>query len=194
MEPLQVSILNNDILQAKIEALLFASGDALSYRDLARITEQRMDEIMYAVECLSETYEEERRGIQLIRMEKTCQLSTKPAFFPEISNLLGLSQSSSLSKAAMETLSIIAYKQPTTRVEIEMLRGVSSSSSIQLLLDKGLITEAGRKDAPGRPFLYKTTDVFLKTVKLQSLSELPSFDLFSAEQDKKEDTFFELSE
>ena len=174
----QLSLLDQNELKGRLEAMLFAAGDAVALKDLSAALQEEITVIESALRSLQADYEMAGRGLQLNRMDHACRLSTKPVYFENIAALLGLNQSAGLSKAAMETLAIVAYKQPVTRVEIELLRGVSSSSSLQLLLDRGLITEAGRKDAPGRPFLYKTTPEFLASVGVESLDALPAYEDF----------------
>ncbi|MEG1432069.1 SMC-Scp complex subunit ScpB [Eubacterium sp.] len=179
MENRQITMIDRRRYQGMIEAVLFASGEPVTLKDLAVAVDQKQDVVQQLLVEMEKAYQEEERGIRLLNVNGTWQLTTKPEHYAVVSDVLGLHQAAGLSKAALETLAIVAYRQPITRVEVEALRGVSSSSSIQLLLDRELITEAGRKDAPGRPFLYKTTDFFLKSVHLTSLAELPSFDLFS---------------
>lgn len=189
MKAEQMTINFDDLIKGKIEAILFAAGEAVKIEILSEVLQAELETLKSVLKSMSEAYEQNDRGIRLLLTEKTCQLATKPLFYPEISKLMGLRQSGGLSNAALETLAIIAYQQPVTRVDIEMLRGVSSSSSVQLLLDRGLIAEAGRKDAPGRPFLYKTTDRFLQAIHLESLTALPDFDSFSnANQEDVVDT------
>ena len=121
---------------------------------------------------LEKDYGSVERGLRLVQVNHTWQLSTKPEHYDFIRQVLGQQEATGLSKAALETLSIIAYRQPITRIDIDNLRGVSSNSSVQRLLDRGLIKEAGRMEAPGRPILYKTTPAFLKTCLLYTSTSL----------------------
>lgn len=177
----QLTLLDNQELKGRLEAMLFAAGEPVALKDLSAALQEELPVIETALRSLQSDYETTGRGLQLKWMDRCCRLSTKPIYYENIAALLGLNQSAGLSKAAMETLAIVAYRQPVTRVEIEGLRGVSSSSSLQLLSDRGLITEAGRKDAPGRPFLYKTTEQFLAAVGIESLGALPSYEDFAAQ-------------
>ncbi len=161
-----------------IEGILFAAGDAVEISDIAAALSLSVGIVDQIADMMTSVYEDASRGIRLIRVGSSIQLSTKPILYPYISQILSLRQSGTLSRAALETLSIIAYRQPITRVEVEQIRGVSSASSIKNLLDRGMISEAGRKDAPGRPFFYKTTDDFLKAAHVEKLSDLPDFDAF----------------
>lgn len=163
-----------------LEALLFAAGDAVATRDLAAVVGLTQTETRAYLNALQAAYRDESRGLRLIEVEDTWQLSTKPALFDLIKSLNPYERQVHLSRAALETLSIIAYRQPVTRVDIEQIRGVASASSIKSLLDNDLIMEAGRKDAPGRPFFYKTTDTFLKAAGIGTLTELPPVEQFEA--------------
>lgn len=174
----QMTILVKDEIKGRIEAMLFAAGDGVSLNKLATILQMEPELVETILFEMAEAYQQSDRGLRLVCTEKTWQLATKPELFDSISALLGFNQPGTLSRAALETLAIIAYRQPVTRVEIEGLRGVSSGSSVQLLLDRGLIEEAGRKDAPGRPYFYKTTNRFLASVGLNKLADLPNFESF----------------
>ncbi|HAZ06545.1 MAG TPA: SMC-Scp complex subunit ScpB [Acetobacterium sp.] len=128
--------------------------------------------------------------MRLVQTKDTYQLSTKPEYYTYIKEITRQQEKTGLSRAALETLAIIAYRQPVTRLAVDELRGVSSSSAIQRLLDRGLICDGGRLEAPGRPILYKTTNAFLKTMGLSSLKEMPEFEVFS--QGKQESFDLEL--
>lgn len=159
-----------------IESLLFVHGDPLSIKDISEILEEDeiyIEEVMGRLERL---YENGDRGIKLFRVEDKYQLGTKPENEYYIVKLLKTNQRQSLSQAAIETLSIISYKQPVTRVEIEEIRGVRSDKAIQTLLDKELIKESGRLEVVGRPIVYGTTDNFLKQFGIERLEELPALD------------------
>ena len=124
-------------------------------------------------------YDEEMRGLRIIQMENRYQMLTRNEYFPYIRNVVRATPSSSLSQAALETLSIIAYRQPVTRVEIEYIRGVQSSSSLDLLIDRGFVRVSGKLDAPGRPVTYETTPEFLKLMDIPSITEMPQFEEFA---------------
>ena len=178
MEPLSKENIRR--FKGVVEAVLFAAGDAVELRDLCQILALARDDVRGLMLALGEDYADKDRGLRLVQVGDSWQLSTKPEYYSFISKITNRQEPTGLSRAAMETLSIVAYRQPITRVDIDNLRGVSSSSSIQKLLDRGLIKEAGRLEAPGRPILYKTTPVFLKTVGITALEDLPSFETFAS--------------
>lgn len=122
---------------------------------------------------LRDDYEAEDRGLVLLQLEDRWQLATKTAYAPYIKDIMDTRRNTPLSPAALEVLAIIAYNQPVSRSFIEQVRGVDSSSTVQTLVQKGLIEEAGRLDLPGRPVSFRTTDVFLRTFGIASLAELP---------------------
>ena len=178
MSEKQISIINNE-KKGMLEAILFASGEAVQNKVLAEAVLMSPEDVDNILKEMQMDYQSENRGLRLICFNQKWQLSTKPKYLSAVSSVLKISQSGGLSKAAIETLAIIAYKQPVTRLVIEQIRGVSSTSSIQILLDRDLITEAGRLDVPGRPFLYKTTELFLKSINIGDLNELPDYEQFS---------------
>jgi segregation and condensation protein B len=164
-----------------IESLLFVSGEPMKLKDIASIIECSEE---YAKELLIEislSYEEERRGIKLISINDEFQLVTKPQNSDYIQKILKSNVRQSLSQASIETLAIVAYKQPITRVDIDEIRGVKSDSAIMKLIEKNLIKETGRLEVPGRPILYSTTDEFLKQFNIQRLNELPNLESFGIE-------------
>lgn len=167
-----------------IESLLYATGDPLEIDTIASILECSAEFAIELLEVLEKVYErDESRGIKLICINKAYQLGTKPINSDHIQMLLKTNIRQSLSRAALETLSIIAYKQPITRVEIEDIRGVKSDRAISTLVEKGLIKESGKKNVIGRPNLYVTTDEFLKHFDFTSLGELPSLDDFIEDEE-----------
>ncbi|MGL5649780.1 MAG: SMC-Scp complex subunit ScpB [Clostridium sp.] len=173
--------------KAAIEAMLFVSGEPLSLRDIAvnlEITPKKTEEILG--EMLLQ-YEIENRGIKLIQINGMYQLVTKSEYSEYIERLLNKNRRQSLSQASLESLSIIAYKQPITRADIDEIRGVKSDSAIQKLIERELISEVGRLEVIGRPILYGTTDEFLRQFGLSGLEELPSLDLYhiNDEEDEK---------
>lgn len=158
-----------------LESLLFAAGDeGLTLKEITKvmdIDEQLAKEIIFD---LKKEYEENpNRGIVLVELAGTYQLATKKEHAIYLKRLVETPSSSSLSQAALETLTIIAYKQPITRAEIEEIRGVKTERPLHTLLAKGLIQEVGRKEGTGRPILYGTTDEFLDYFGLKDLKELP---------------------
>lgn len=171
-------------IKAIIEALLFVSGEPLSLRDIAvnlEITPKYTEEILGEMML---DYEVSNRGIKLIVLNGAYQLVTKNEYSDYIQKLLKKNRRQSLSQASLESLAIIAYKQPITRVDIDEIRGVKSDSAIQKLIERELIAEVGRLEVPGRPILYGTTDEFLRQFGLAGLDELPSLDLFEDIEDE----------
>lgn len=160
-------------MAGRIEAILFVAGEAVSVKDLAkalRITEQEL--VRYLNE-LSDEYDYRQRGFLLKRFGENVQLATRPLYSEDVVRLLQPVQQQSLSQAAMETLAVVAYKQPVTRAEVEQIRGVKCDYSLQSLMNKGMIQEIGRKDTIGRPILFGTTDGFLSHFGIRSLEDLP---------------------
>ncbi|QWU14681.1 segregation and condensation protein B [Paenibacillus sophorae] len=161
-------------LKSIIEGLLFLAGeDGLSARQIAEITEQRTELVAGAMEELREELALQGRGLQVVQIAGNYRLATLPEHAPYFERLAYSPSRASLSQAALETLSIVAYRQPITRVEIEEIRGVKSERAIHTLTNKDLIQEVGRAEAVGRPILYGTTKSFLETFGLASLKELP---------------------
>lgn len=159
-------------LMGHLEALLFAAGTPLSPDKIASALEMTPQEVAELADALSEEYAKEGRGLRIRRVAGGLQLTTKPELFTTIQKLIA-QQEIKLSNAAMETLAIIAFKQPVTRSEMEAIRGVKVDGVVNNLLELNLITEVGRKDAIGHPILYGTTDLFLVTFGLDSLHDLP---------------------
>lgn len=157
-----------------LEGLLFLSGDeGLSKEQLSEallISEEALEK---NIRHLMNEYLEEDRGIEIVHFGGRYKFVTKEIVYPYAERLFSTTKIATLSSAALETLAIIAYKQPITRVEIEEIRGVSCETMIRKLLARSLIKECGRTDAPGKPFLYEVTTEFMDSFKLQSLDELP---------------------
>ena len=160
----------NEIPQI-LEAILFVAGEPVAVADLAQALEVSELEIMHAVEELQR--ECERRGVTIHRYGDHLRMETRPEYAPYVERLLQPVQRQTLSQTAMETLAVIAYRQPVTKGEVEQVRGVKCDYSVQSLLHKGLIKEAGRKEALGRPILYATTDRFLEHFGISDIRELP---------------------
>ncbi|WP_066893160.1 SMC-Scp complex subunit ScpB [Clostridium nigeriense] len=165
-------------IKSTIESLLFVSGDPLTIKDLSNALEISNKTIKNILEEMISEYEDEKRGIKLISINGEYQLVTKAENSSYIQKLLKKNKRQSLSQASLESLAIIAYKQPITRVDIDEIRGVKSESAMQRLLEKDLIKEVGRLEVPGRPILYGTTDEFLRQFGLKELKDLPSLDLY----------------
>lgn len=160
-------------LKGRIEAILFVAGEAVSLKDMAKALTVGEKELKSALEEIGSEYDYEQRGFMLKRFGDKVQLATRPLYAEDVLRLLQPVQQQSLSQAAMETLAVVAYKQPVTRAEVEQIRGVKCDYSLQSLTAKGLIAEAGRKDTIGRPILYATTDTFLSHFGIATLEDLP---------------------
>lgn len=161
-------------LEAGLEAVLFAAGDAVPLDRLAAALETSRASLMEAAASLENLYDFENRGIMLLRLEDKLQLCSRPLYADAARRVTESRRPPSLSPAALEVLTIVAYRQPVTRAFIDQLRGVDSGGTVAGLVEKGLIEEAGRMDVPGRPILYRTTESFLRTFAISSLSELPA--------------------
>ena len=160
-------------LKGRIEAILFVSGEAVSIKDLSKALMVSEQELKKSLNEISDEYDYEQRGFLLKRFGDRVQLATRPLYAGDVVRLLQPVQQQSLSQAAMETLAVVAYKQPVTRAEVEQVRGVKCDYSLQSLMTKGLIQETGRKDTIGRPILYGTTDEFLSHFGIRGLEDLP---------------------
>jgi segregation and condensation protein B len=169
-------LFKKDLYFSIIESLLFVSGEPLKLRDLAAIIECEVQVAKEIIEELEQKYDAEDRGIKIININDEYQFTTKPQNSSYIQKLLKTNTRQSLSQASLETLAIIAYKQPVTRVSIDEIRGVKSDRAVITLLDKGFIKETGRLDMPGRPILYATTDKFLVAFGLENLKQMPSLE------------------
>lgn len=170
-------------LEATMEAVLFASGDAVPVDRLAVAADATLEAVEQALLALAAHYDSAHSGIMLARMGDKVQLCTRPAYAAPIRRATESRRPPSLSAAALEVLTVVAYRQPVTRAFIEQMRGVDSSATVSSLLDKGLIEECGRLDVPGRPVLFRTTDAFLRTFGIAGLDELPSLpELIEGEQ------------
>jgi segregation and condensation protein B len=166
---------NNSELVKIIEGLLFVAAEPVSVNHLASVTERRVEEVEQALwQLKADCY---KRGIRLQQLGQKVQLVTAPELTDYIERLLGLSLSGKLSTAALETLAIVAYRQPITRPEIEAIRGVNSDGVLRTLLSKGLVEEVGRLDTVGHPMLFGTTFEFLRYFGLADLYELPALEL-----------------
>ncbi|MGI6161334.1 MAG: SMC-Scp complex subunit ScpB [Christensenellales bacterium] len=162
-----------------IESLLFVSGEALAIEDIAAAVNIGAPEIESALEKMQQEYAERNCGISLIRVNDKIQFGTNKDNAEYIRKFFAPIEKRSLSQSAMETLSIIAYRQPVTKSEVERIRGVMCDYSISMLAQRGLIAEVGRKDALGRPILYGTTEEFLRQFGISGLSELPGIEELS---------------
>ncbi|HHV65816.1 MAG TPA: SMC-Scp complex subunit ScpB [Peptococcaceae bacterium] len=160
---------------AALEALLFVAKEPLSISKMAEILELSSEDILELLQILQERYAATDSGLILVEVENSYRLATKPEMARYIETLYK-QPASALSNAALEVLSIVAYKQPITRGEIDFIRGVQSDRALATLVEKGLVREVGRKDGPGRPILYGTTEAFLVHFGLNSLADLPDLE------------------
>lgn len=160
-------------IEAAIEAVLFAMGEAVSTEQLAAALDHDTDTTRKIVHHLMDRYDEEDRGIRIVELEGSFQLCTKNEYYEVLSRIVNLPKKHVLTDVQLETLSIIAYKQPITRAEIEAIRGVSCVHAINKLVEYHLIEEVGRLDALGRPILFGTTEDFLRSFGVKSTDDLP---------------------
>ena len=173
-------------LKAALEAILFSMGDSIDPESIAQALEVGEDLIRSVLDEMAAEYESPERGIRLIKLEGRYQLATKKEQYPALIRLVRQPRKINLSDVVLETLSIIAYKQPVTRAQIEKIRGVSCDHAINRLLEYGLISEAGRLDAPGRPILFGTTEEFLRHFGTDSIDDLPRISPVKVEDFKAE--------
>ncbi len=165
-----------------LEAILFAKGEAVSVKDLAKGIEKEEKETLELCKKLSEYYIKEKRGICLLEVEGKFQLASNQAYFEHIRKVVEIPKKHELTEPLLETLAIIAYKQPVTRIEIEEIRGVSSSFAVNKLMEYGLVCEKGRLNFVGRPILFGTTDEFLMFYGIKDLKDLPSLNTKGKEE------------
>ncbi|MBR6258196.1 MAG: SMC-Scp complex subunit ScpB [Lachnospiraceae bacterium] len=156
-----------------MEAILFATGNSVKLERLSEVLELNDEELHAAIDTLKERYDASDRGICLTELEDAVQLGTKGEYYEYLIKLAKSPKRMTLSDTVIETLSIIAYKQPVTRAEIERIRGVSCDHAINRLVEYDLIEEVGRLDAPGKPLLFGTTEQFLRSFGVRSIQDLP---------------------
>ena len=170
-------------IQAVIEAVLFAAGDAVELEKLADIVDVDKRSLREILKKMMDDYNFERRGVHIIRLEDSYQMCTRGEFHDYIAMLAEPRRKQNLSAAAMEVLAIVAYKQPVTRTSIEHIRGVNCDYIVNRLIEKNLIEEVGRLDAPGRPILFGTTQEFLRCFGIAGLEDLPDFESFGGSEE-----------
>ena len=166
-------------LQRAIEAILFAAGEPVEIAQLSHVLETDEKDIISAADALADELSFNRRGIRIVKLEKSYQMASSGEMADYITQALETRKPPKLSASQLETLTIIAYYQPATKAMVEQLRGVDSSYSVGALLNKKLIEDAGRLNVPGRPIQYKTTANFLRTFGLESLEDLPAIEKVS---------------
>ena len=167
---------------ALIEAILYLEGEPLTDEALCKISGLSSEIVSDSIKILQEAYAEPQRGIEITKIMGGWAITPKKELWDHLKDRYGKKNEGRLSRAAMETLSIIAYSQPVTRAEIEAIRGVSADNMIRLLIEKNLIKEVGKKDIPGKPVLFGTTKEFLKIFRPNSISDLPKLDETESER------------
>ena len=165
--------MDNRELKSTIEAILFASGEPVSAERISLVLGVSKDEIFRAAKELADELSFAQRGIRLMRMEESLQLCSAPEYAQSITFALERRKPPKLSQPALEVLAICAYFQPVTRAYVDQVRGVDSSYTMGILLERGLIEACGKLDVTGRPSIYKTTELFLRTMGISELAELP---------------------
>ena len=173
--------MTEDEKKAAAEAILFASGRSVKTESIAKALEISASETEKILTAMAEGYEQADRGIRLLRLESSWQLCTKKEYYPALIRIVKEPEKANLTDVLMETLAIIAYRQPVTKLQIEKIRGVKSDHAVNKLIEYNLVRELGRMDAPGRPILFGTTEEFLRHVELSSLEQLPQV----GEEEKK---------
>ena len=163
-------------LEAVVEAVLFTMGKSVELRQLAIATGQSEEKTRQAVERLKARYDKEERGMEIIELEDSYQMCTRTGFYENLIRVAASPKKQVLSEVVLETLSIIAYKQPVTKMEIEKIRGVKSDHAVNRLVEYNLVQEVGRLDAPGHPALFATTEEFLRRFGIGSTENLPDLD------------------
>lgn len=172
--------------EAVIEAVLFTMGQAVELEKLALAIGQDQGTARQAVERLKERYEKDKRGMEIVQLEDSYQMCTRTGFYENLIRVAAAPKKQVLTEVMLETLSIIAYKQPVTKLEIEKIRGVKSDHAVNRLVEYNLVYEVGRMDAPGRPALFATTEEFLRRFGVGGLSDLPHMNPEQEEEIKAE--------
>ncbi len=172
-------------IKSIIEAILFAAGREVTQKELILALEISEEDIENIIKDMQEEYKREDRGIEIIKVDKSYQLTTKKELYDYIYPILDKRSKPNLSNAALETLAIIAYNPKISRAEIESIRGVSADGCVYKLLEYGLIEEAGKLDLPGKPMSYKTTNDFLKMFGYSSLEELPELPKYKLDENQQ---------
>lgn len=173
-------------IEAAVEAILFTMGDSVETEKIAVATGQDVETTRKIIHNMMDRYESERKGIRIIELEDSFQMCTRPEFYEYLIRVAKQPKKYVLTDVMLETLAIIAYRQPVTRLEIEKIRGVKSDHAVNKLIEYGLVCEVGRLDAPGRPLLFGTTEEFLRRFGVSSLDELPGIDPEKVETLKEE--------
>ena len=172
--------------EAIVESVLFTMGKSVELRQLAAALGTDTERAEAAVRRLQSRYEAEKRGMQITQLEDSWQMATRAEYYENLIRVAATPKKQILTDVVLETLSIIAYKQPITKLEIEKIRGVKSDHAVNKLIEYDLVAEVGRMDAPGRPLLFGTTEEFLRRFSVQSVDELPSINPEKMEDFKAE--------
>ena len=172
-------------MEAVIEAILFTMGESVELKKIAAAIEHDEATTRKIIHRLQDKYEAEDRGLRIIELEDSFQLCTKREMYDYLIRIAKQPKKCVLTDVLLETLSIIAYRQPVTKLEIEKIRGVKSDHAVNKLVEYNLACEVGRLDAPGRPILFGTTEEFLRQFGLHDLKELPSLDLYAVEEEEE---------
>lgn len=178
--------MDKEMLTGVIEALLFSAGKPVSLKTLCEILEQEKADVLEAIQNLEVNLISRNSGLQLLKLNDSYQLATLEVYYDYICKMMDNRPKPSLSQAAFEVLAIIAYNPKVTRAEMEKIRGVSSDSALNKLLEYNLIEEAGRMDAPGRPMMYQTSEEFLRMFGYSSLKDLPDLPKLKEELEQLE--------
>lgn len=157
--------------QAIVESILFAMGKPIEAKEIAQVTNLSIKEVEEVIEKLKEKYQLENSGIDLVKLDGKYQLCTKKEYYEYLIKLIKDFPKQELSQAALETLAIVAYRQPVTKSEINKIRGVNSDKALNRLIEYGLVVESGRQNVPGRPLLFATSDEFLRRFGVQNLEQ-----------------------
>ena len=173
-------------LQSAIEAILFTMGDSVELGKIAAAVEHDEDTVRKIIHQMMDKYEEEDRGVRIVELENSFQMCTKPEMYEYLIRVARQPRKYVLTDVLLETLSIVAYKQPVTKLEIEKIRGVKSDHAVNKLVEYNLVCEAGRLDAPGRPLLFGTTEEFLRRFSIHSIEDLPGLNPEQMEHFKTE--------
>lgn len=177
---------SDDRLMAAVEAILFTMGDSVEISALSKALNVRSSRLLHILDLLEKKYDAPSSGVMLQRFDNAVQMSTRPEQYENLIKIAKVPRKMQLSDSVIETLSIIAYRQPITKAEIESIRGVASDYALNRLLEYDLVKELGRKDAPGRPLLFGTTEQFLRSFGVKNLSELPELNTVKEEEFKEE--------
>ena len=173
--------------ESVVEAVLFVMGNSVEYKKLSEVLNMTLDETKELIGKMQEKYDNDpNRGVSIVELDGAVQMCSKPEMYEHLVNVATVPKRYVLTDSILETLSIVAYKQPVTRIEIEKIRGVNCDHAVNRLIEYGFIAEIGHLDAPGRPLLFGTTEEFLRSFGVKSLEELPTITPDRLEEFKKE--------